>query len=69
VVCIGAQFFGCVTFMELTTLHLLWNAARALQHGWPMQVQADGSYDFCNSKLGVIVFGINSLRGKLLSVS
>ena len=34
-----------------------------------MQVQTDGSFDFCDSKLGVIVFGVNSLRGKFRPVS
>ncbi len=34
-----------------------------------MQVQTDGSFDFCESNLGVIVFGVNSLRGKFRLVS
>jgi hypothetical protein len=56
----------------MTTLQLLLNSARALHSEWPMQVQMDGSYDFCDSKLGrlgVIVFGVNSLRGKFRPVS
>ena len=57
VVCIGAQWSGGVTFSSNSTLQLLFNLARALQSGWPMQVQTDGSFDFCDSKLGVIVFG------------
>jgi hypothetical protein len=69
VVCIGAQWFGGVTFFSKTTMQLLLNLARVLQSGWPMQVQTDGSFDFCDRKLGMIVFGVNSLRGKFRPVS
>ena len=60
VVCIGSQWSDGVSFMELTTVHL--NIWRAMQSGWELQVQADGSFEFCASKLGVIIFGVNSLR-------
>ena len=62
VVCIGNQWSQGVTFMELTSLHLLFRVGRGMQTGWELQVQADGSFDFCASKLGVVVFGIHSLR-------
>ena len=62
VVCIGSQWSDGVSFMELTTMHLLLNIGRAMQSGWELQVQADGSFEFCASKLGVIIFGVNSLR-------
>lgn len=69
VVCIGSQFGDGVTFMEMTTLHFILNMARAIACEWPLQVQADGSFDFCDRTLGVIVFGVNSLRGKFRPVS
>ena len=50
-------------------MQLLLNLARSLQSGLPMQVQTDGSFDHCDSKLGVKVFGVNSLRGKFRPVS
>jgi hypothetical protein len=69
VVCIGNQWKKGVTFMEVSTPHFLFNAGRAMQTGWELQVQADGSFDFCAAKLGVIVFGVNSLRGIFRPVS
>ena len=55
--------------MELTTLHFIFNIARLIATGWELQIQADGSYDFCASQLGVIAFGVNSLRGICRPVS
>ena len=69
VVCIGSQWNNGVTFMEVTTVNLLFNVGRAMQTGWELQVQADGSFDYCESKLGVIVFGVHSLRGIFRPVS
>ncbi len=58
VVCIGLQWSGGVTFFSKTTMQLLLNLARSLQSGWPMQVQTDGSFDFCYSKLCVVATGV-----------
>ncbi len=68
-VCIGNLWSRGVTFMALTTPHLIFNVARAIASGWELQIQADGSYEFCTSELGVIVFGVNSLRGIFPRVS
>jgi hypothetical protein len=68
-VCIGNQWSRGVTFMELTTPHFIFNFARAIASGWELQIQADESYDFCSSELGVIVLGVNSLRGIFRPVS
>ena len=54
VVCIGSQWSDGVSFMELTTMHLLLNIGRAMQSGWELQVQADGSFEFCASKLALL---------------
>ena len=63
VVCIGNQWKDGVTFMALTTPGLLFNVRLALQSGWSLHFQGDGSFDYCSSKLGVILLGVNSLRG------
>jgi len=62
VVCIGNQWSGRVTFMELTTPHFIFNIGSAIQSGWEMQLQADGSFNFCASNFGIILFCVNSLR-------
>ena len=69
VVCIGNQWKDGVTFMALTTPGLLFNVGLAIQSGWSLHFQADGSFDYCSSKLGVILFGVNSLRGIFRPVS
>jgi hypothetical protein len=55
VVCIGNQWKKGVTFMEVSTPHFLFNAGRAMQTGWELQVQADGSFDFCQTEEQLIV--------------
>ncbi len=47
VVCIGAQWSGGVTFFSKSTMQLLSNLSRSLHSGRPMQVQTDGSFDYC----------------------
>jgi hypothetical protein len=48
VVCIGNQWKDGVTFMALTTPGLLFNVGLALQSGWSLHFQADGSFDYCS---------------------
>ena len=69
VVCIGSQWNDGVTFMALTTPDRIKNVGRAIQSGWNLHFQGDGSFDYCSSKLGVIVMGVNSLRGIFRPVS
>jgi hypothetical protein len=56
VVCIGDQWKEGVAFMELTTPHLMFNLVLAMQSALPVHVQADGSFDYCASKLCILVF-------------
>ncbi len=57
VVCIGSQWSGGVTFFSKTTMQLLLNLERALQSGWPMQVQTDGSFlrPTCNAYRRIVL--------------
>jgi hypothetical protein len=47
VVCIGSQWKDCVTFIELSTAHFLFHTGSANMRGWDLQVQVDGSFEFC----------------------
>ena len=69
VVCLGAQFHGGVTYMGLTTPHMLLNLGRAIQSEWEVQLQADGSFNFCDRKFGLLSFGVNSLNAKFRQVA
>ena len=69
IICIGSQWYGGVTFTELTTPHLLFNLGRAIQCEWELQIQSDGSFAFCSADIGVIVFGVNSLGSVFKQVS
>ncbi len=42
---------------------------RAIQRGWELQIQSDGSFAFCAAELSVIVFGVNSLGSVFKQVS
>ena len=63
VICLGAQWKGGNTFMESSTVDLLLNVGRAIGSGWELHIQSDGTFGLCASDIGVIVFGVNSLRG------
>ncbi len=55
--------------MESSTVDLLLNVGRAIGSGWKLLIQADGTFGLCASDIGVIVFGVNSLRGIFRPVS
>ena len=69
VVSLGAQFQGGVTYMGLSTPHMLLNLGRAIQSEWELQLQADGSFNFCDRKFGLLCFGVNSLNAKFQQVA
>ena len=69
VVSLGAQFQGGVTYMGLATQHILLNLGRAIQSEWEVQLQADGSFNFCDRKFGLLSFGVNSLNEKFQQVT
>ncbi len=55
--------------MESSMVDLLLNVGRAIGSGWELHIQADGTFGLCASHIGVIVFGVNSLRGIFRPVS
>ncbi len=69
VICLGAQWKGGNTFMESSTVDLLLNVGRAIGSGWELHLQTDGTFGLCASDIGIIVFGVNSLRGIFRPVS
>ena len=40
---------------------MLLNVCRALNSGWPLQIQADATYAICAEAVGLLGFGVNSL--------
>jgi hypothetical protein len=69
VICLGAQWKGGNTFMETSTVDLLLNVGRAIGSKWELHIQSDGTFGLCASDIGVINFGVNSLRGIFRQVS
>ena len=55
--------------MGLTTPHMLLNLGRAMQSQWEVQLQADGSFNFCDRKFGLLSFGVNALNAKFQQVA
>jgi hypothetical protein len=41
---------------------LLLNVGRAIGSRWELHIQSDGTFGLCASDIGVIIFGVNSLR-------
>jgi hypothetical protein len=57
------------TSIEPSMVHLILNVGRAIGSGWQLQIQAVGSFARCASDIGVIILGVDSLRGNLRYVS
>ena len=53
-VCVGHQFADGVTFMTLTTPHLLNNMARAVNCGWQKQGHFDGAFNWCRKDFAMM---------------
>lgn len=68
-VCVGHQFADGVTFMTLTTPHLLSNMARAVNCGWQKQGHFDGAFNWCRKDFAMIGFGMNSMGAHFNPVS
>ncbi len=49
--------------MESSTVDLLLNVGRTIGSAWELHIQSDGTFGLCASDIGVVVFGVNSLRG------
>ncbi len=59
--CLGYQFKDGVTFMCLSTTHMLLNLARAQNCGWQKQIHLDGAFNFCVKDFGLIGIGCNRM--------
>ena len=68
-VCVGHQFKNGVTFMTVTTCHLLGNMARAVNAGSQTQGHFDGAFNWCKKDFGLIGFGMNSMGAHFNPVS
>lgn len=69
VITCGYQFSGGVTFLNITTPHLLLNMARAKNCGWQTQGHFDGTFNLCVKEFALIGFGMNSMGGHFNAVS
>jgi hypothetical protein len=54
----GYQFSTGVTFLNITTPHLLLNLARAENSRWQKQGHFDGTFNLCSKDFGLIGFGM-----------
>ena len=61
VVQVGHQFKDGVTYMTVTTQHLLNNLARADNCKFEAQGHIDGAFGWCNRDFALLGFGVNSM--------
>ncbi len=69
VVQVGHQFKESVTFMVLSTQHLLNNMARGDNCNFELQGHFDGAFNWCNKDFALIAFGLNSMGAHYNPVS
>ena len=48
-------------FIVLSNIWMLLNIGRALNSGWPLQIQGDATFTVCAEAVGVLGIGVNSL--------
>ena len=48
-------------FIVLSNIWMLLNIGRALNSGWPLQIQGDATFKVCAEAVGVLGIGVNSL--------
>ncbi len=48
-------------YIAVSSVWMLLNVCRALNSGWPLQIQADATYGICAEAVGLLGFGVNSL--------
>ncbi len=68
-VCVGHQFKDGVTFMCLTTPHLINNMVRSENCGCQKTGHFDGAFNLCKKDFGMIGFGMNSMGAHFNPVS
>jgi hypothetical protein len=59
--CLGYQFKDGITFMCLSTPHMLLNFARMTNCGWQKQIHLDGAFNFCVKDFGLVGIGCNRM--------
>jgi hypothetical protein len=59
--CLGYLFKDCITFMCLSTPHMLLNFARMTNSGWQKQIHLDGAFNFCVKDFGLVGIGCNRM--------
>ena len=68
-VCLGHQFKDGVTFMCLSSPHLMNNMARAVNCGSQRQGHWDGAFNWCKKDFALLGFGMNSMGAHFNQVS
>ena len=48
-------------FIVMSSIWMLLNIGRALNTGWPLQIQGDAAFKVCAAALGVLGIGVDSL--------
>ena len=48
-------------YIAVSSVWMLLNVCRALNSGWPLQIQADATYGICAEAVGLLGFGVISL--------
>jgi hypothetical protein len=66
---VGHQFKDVITFMCLSTCHLLNNMARAVNSTCQTQGHLDGAFNWCKTDFALIGFGMNSMGAHFNPVS
>jgi hypothetical protein len=57
--CLDYPFKDGITFMCLSTPHMLLNFTRMTNCGWQKQIHLDGAFNFCVKDFGLVGIGYN----------
>jgi hypothetical protein len=68
-VCVGHQFKDGITFMCVSSCHLLNNLARAVNSTCQTQGHMDGAFNWCKKDFALLGFGMNSMGAHFNPVS
>jgi hypothetical protein len=67
--CLGHQFKDGITFMCLSTPHMLLNFAHMTNCGWQKQIDLDGAFNFCVKDFGLVGIGCNRMGAHFNPIS
>ena len=68
-VCVGHQFKDGITFMCISSCHLMNNMARAVNSTCQIQGHLDGAFNWCKKDFALLGFGLNSMGAHFNPVS